>query len=484
MNASKTNVLIVVFDALRPEFVRPDLMPNLSAFAGEGIRFKNSRSTFPTETRVNQTAVLTGCYPQKHGIVGNKFPDATIFPDRVIDTGTDDQIAGAFAKALGGLITMPTLGERLAEAGRRFATLSAGTPGGGRLINHAAERHDSFRLAMRCPEATVPASALAEIIARVGPMPAYELPAIDWISWAIDAYLDYIVPEVAPDAMLLWLCEPDESFHFKGIGSEDSLNTIRHVDAEFGRILSAQKNAIEAGDLQIIAMSDHGQISLEGNRLDLPALLREADFAASTAPGAEVDYAVVVGNAGGIWVRDRDDSLIGALLPWLMEQPWCGPVFTGSGAKGTLSISEICADHPRAPDIYLMMRSAEIENAWGIHGTTLHDAPYPEGGGCHGGLSSFELNNVMAMNGSHFKSGEVIAGPVGNIDILPTVLHLLEIDEPTGIDGRVLAEALIGQPEKATEFAKHQTITAPNGQTRLSLTDFGRQRYLNEAWVT
>ena len=324
MNAETTKILIVVFDALRPEFVRPDLMPNLSAFAERGVRFENYRSTFPTETRVNQTAVLTGCYPRKHGIVGNKFPDVTIFPDRVIDTGVNDEIVNAFAKASGGLVTMPTLGERLAAAGRRFASLSAGTPGGGRLINHAAERLGSFRLAMRCPEATVPAPALADIIERIGPMPTYELPAIDWVTWAIDAYLDYILPEVAPDVMLLWLCEPDESFHFKGIGSEESFQTIRHVDAEFGRILKRQKNALEAGGLQVVAMSDHGQISLDGERLDLPALLNEAGFAAATAPGADVDYTVVVGNAGGIWVRDRNAGLVDALIPWLMAQPGVG----------------------------------------------------------------------------------------------------------------------------------------------------------------
>ena len=130
MNTETTKILIVVFDALRPEFVRPGLMPNLSAFAKGGVRFENSRSTFPTETRVNQTAVLTGCYPRKHGIVGNKFPDADIFPDRVIDTGINEQIVEAFAKARGGLIKMPTLGERLALGGRRYAALSAGTPGG------------------------------------------------------------------------------------------------------------------------------------------------------------------------------------------------------------------------------------------------------------------------------------------------------------------------------------------------------------------
>ena len=71
-----TKILIIVFDALRPEFLRPDLMPNLHGFAQHGVRFTNSRSTYPTETRVNQSAVLTGCTPRKHGIVANRFPRA------------------------------------------------------------------------------------------------------------------------------------------------------------------------------------------------------------------------------------------------------------------------------------------------------------------------------------------------------------------------------------------------------------------------
>ncbi len=479
-----TQVLVVVFDALRPEFFCPDLMPNLCAFAADGVRYENSRSTFPTETRVNQSAVLTGCYPRKHGIVGNKFPDKRILPGRVIDTGINDEIAEAFAKAPGGLIQMPTLGERLVAAGRRFAALSAGTPGGGRLINHAAERLGSFRLAMRCPEATRPASALGEIVERIGPMPDYQLPAIDWITWAVDAYLQYIVPEVAPDVMLLWLCEPDESFHFKGIGSDESLATIRHVDAEFGRILDVQKSAIKAGRLQVIAMSDHGQISLEGQPLNLPALLNDAGFTAATAPGEGLDYTVVVGNAGGIWARNRDDGLVKALTSWLMEQPWCGPVFSRTGVGGTLTIDEICADHDRAPDLYIMMKNANAENTWGIAGTTPHDAPYPVGGGCHGGLSSFELHNVLTMAGSRFKVGEVISTPAGNIDVLPTILHLLGMDQPKDIDGRPLLEIFCDKADANPAPTTSRLIEAPNGQTQLSVSDLGQQRYLNKAWAT
>ena len=131
-----------------------------------------------------------------------------------------------------------------------------------------------------------------------------------------------------------------------------------------------------------------------------------------------------------------------------------------------------------------MMKSADAENAWGIAGTTPHDAPYPVGGGCHGGLSSFELQNVLTMAGSRFKTGKVLSTPAGNIDILPTILHLLGIEQPKGLDGRALIEVFCDQPDPNPAMAASHLIKAPNGQTQLSVTDFGRQRYLNKAWAT
>ena len=478
-----TKVLIVVFDALRPEFVRPDLMPHLHEFANSGVRYQNSRSTFPTETRVNQTAVLTGCYPGKHGIVGNKFPEPGIAPDRVVNTGVDAEIAEAFAKAPGGLIQMLTMGERLQTAGRTFATLSAGTPGGGRLINHRAGDHGTFRLAMRCPEAAQPSGVFEEIVARIGPLPEYQLPAVDWIAWAVNAYLEFIVPTIDPDVMLLWLCEPDESFHFLGIGHEGSLAAMKNVDAQFGRILADRASAIETGELQVIAMSDHGQISLTGDRLDLPERLRSAGYNAGSNPGPDVDFTVVAGNAGGIWMNQPDNGKLASLVDWLMHQDWCGPLFTRSGIGSTLTNNEICTDHRRAPDITINMNYGDDANQWGRAGTARHDAPYPVGGGCHGGLSSYELNNVLTMSGSCFRQSVSLAEPAANTDVLPTVFSLLGLPPITGIDGRILAEALnAGAPAETGDAHTHE-LSAANGHTYLSVTDYGPHRYLNGAWA-
>ena len=478
-DTNQTRALIVVFDALRPEFVTPELMPNLHAFAAQGVRYSNSRSTYPSETRVNQSAVTTGCYPRRHGVVANRFVVPGESGGIVLDTGDDIAFEKALKAMPGPMLESPTLGQRLAAAGRTFAALSAGTAGGGRIINIMAEETGGFRLAMRRPEAAHPAGVAGKVIERVGPIPAHELPAIDWITWAVDAYLGYIETDVRPDVMLLWLCEPDESFHQLGIGSPDTLRTIAHADAQFGRILAQHANDIDAGRMQIITLSDHGQISLKGNQIDLQAKFATEGF----GPG---DVEIVVANAGGVWLRKPDELRIAQMAEWLQNQDWCGPVFTRDGVRGTLTLSNVLIDHARAPDIALALGYDDTENDWGRAGMSLHDSKYPEGGGCHGGLSKFEMHNFLALSGSRFNSGRVIGAPAGNVDILPTLLHLFGIDRPENIDGRVLAEALEGSGDSREPEIKETTLVSTNdsgAKTHLSLSTVAGTPYVNRAWV-
>lgn len=468
-----TRVLIIVFDALRPEFVTHELMPNLNAFAAAGVRCASHHSTFPTETRVNQSAVITGCYPHRHGVVANNFPLPGT--EEVVRTG-DDLAFEAMLNAMDGpLLEAPALGGILAENGRSFATISAGTSGGGRLINMNAEAEGSIRYTLRRPEVSIPSGFEEQVAAKVGPIPEYQRPAVEWNRHAVDAWLDVIDPR-EPDVSLLWLCEPDESFHWHGIGSPESLEAIRGVDAAFGEILARKTDAIEDGSLQIIAMSDHGQVSLAGAKIGLEDRMRSDGF---DFDGSPPDYVVSVHNAGGIWVRDSDPGLIARAVEWLEPKSWIGPLFTREGIAGTLRHADLCVDHARAPDIYLSLSSANAKNQNGVVGLCADNAPYPIGGGCHGGLSRYELRNVLTLGGSAFATGLTSVQPTGNVDILPTVLHLLGVPIPPDIDGRILTEAFPG----GTGVAEADRFLVGTGRTRLSFTQTGDTRYFERAWT-
>ena len=84
-------VLVIVLDGLRPDYVTPELMPNLFALGEEGVVYENHHSVYPTVTRVNSPSISTGAYPASHGLMANSiyFPAITeeVLTASSVDTG-------------------------------------------------------------------------------------------------------------------------------------------------------------------------------------------------------------------------------------------------------------------------------------------------------------------------------------------------------------------------------------------------------------
>jgi predicted AlkP superfamily pyrophosphatase or phosphodiesterase len=64
------SVLIVAFDGLQPAQVIPEMMPNLSSLAAQGVTFTNHHPVYPSVTRVNVSSLVTGRNPGGHGQIG------------------------------------------------------------------------------------------------------------------------------------------------------------------------------------------------------------------------------------------------------------------------------------------------------------------------------------------------------------------------------------------------------------------------------
>lgn len=478
-------VLIVAFDALRPDMVTPDLMPNLCRFAAEGARFPEARSTFPTETRVNQTALVTGCYPERHGIVGNRFQDADASPGKLFNTGDETQLAEGDRRLEGKLVDVPVLGEILAANDKSYAVISTGTPGGTRMLNHKAESLGGFRLSLHRPDATQPEGALNKVMDRCGPIPPHTVPTLSWLRYATDVYLNYVEPEIAPNVMVLWYCEPDNSYHQIGLGTRENLEALREVDHQFGRILAREADLPEDERLNIVTMSDHGMVTLLGSKLDLAEKFRKAGFTVGETTEDGSDLALAISSAGGIYARNSDPDLIEQIVTWMQGQVWCGPLFTRSSA-GTLRHQHIRSDHRRAADIAIVLRSYDCANHYGLAGGTVHDCHYPEGGGMHGGLHEFEVCSWLAMHGRNVRSGYESPLTAGVVDVLPTVLHFLNIDIPDHLQGRLLREGLeayadndLPETSEDIQFA----VGAGGYRAFIELDIVGEYHYLRRAWV-
>jgi predicted AlkP superfamily pyrophosphatase or phosphodiesterase len=81
-------ILIIVFDGLRTDQVSWKHTPTLVQLAQHGVQFKAHHATFPTETRVNVASLVTGCYPNYHGLVANEFYQFSSGEPQKINTGT------------------------------------------------------------------------------------------------------------------------------------------------------------------------------------------------------------------------------------------------------------------------------------------------------------------------------------------------------------------------------------------------------------
>ena len=97
-------------------------------------------------------------------------------------------------------------------------------------------------------------------------------------------------------------------------------------------------------------------------------------------------------------------------------------------------------------------------------------------------MSRHELHNTLIARGPRFQPATVIDTPTGNIDITPTILHLLGLTGGENMDGRVLHEALATGDAPADIEQRTITHTAELGDYRqqVTVTTVGDSVYLDE----
>src|ERR1700675_2106790 len=69
--AQDRHVVVVVWDGLRPDFVSEQNTPALWKLVQGGVNFRNHHSVYPSATIVNGTAINSGVYPNRSGILAN-----------------------------------------------------------------------------------------------------------------------------------------------------------------------------------------------------------------------------------------------------------------------------------------------------------------------------------------------------------------------------------------------------------------------------
>ena len=452
-----SRVLLIVVDGLRPDYVTPAVMPHLNALGKRGMVGERNHAVFPTVTRVNSSSLTTGTYPQKHGILGNTVFFPAIDPIKGLSTADANKLM-AIDQSTGGKLQMqPSLPEILKAAGKRAMVYSSGSSGSAFLMDRTVSGIGIVNIELMLPE-----TLKAHVLETMGAVPAEATPNLGVNKYIVDAFIKLGLDEYKPDLTMMWITDPDHTAHKYGPGAPLTVESLKAVDGEIGRILSAIDERGLRESMNIIITSDHGFATYGGDphpmkTANVTGLLISKGLKAAT----DSDDVVVV--EGAIYVKDHDAAKIAAIVQALQAMPWVGALFTRGATPeategtvpGTLSFAVAHWDNERTADILVAPNWTAAENKYGFKGRTM--MPGIAG---HGNSSPFEIHNTLIVAGPGFKVGTSAATPTSNVDIAPTICHLLGLPEQAQMDGRVLREFLADGPDAKSVRVETRRYTA------------------------
>ena len=200
---------------------------------------------------------------------------------------------------------------------------------------------------------------------------------------------------------------------------------------------------------------------------------------------------MIVAHNGGtalFYTPPGDIATAQRLATWLMAQPWFGTITASdavAGIPGTLPASLVGNQGPRAPELTVSFLWDSSPNGAGYNGRVYATGGEP-GTGQHGSMSRHEMHNILFAGGPSFRSNLKLDTPSGNLDLAPTILKILGIDGDNGMDGRVLAEALVDGPDAADvdwSTETHQAEYDLGGEVyrqQIKVSTVGTTSYLDE----
>jgi phosphonoacetate hydrolase len=477
--AAVDRLVLCVFDGLRPDMISPAQTPNLMRLARRSTWFREARSVFPSMTRVATASIATGALPALHGIVGNAFYFAEALPEHVLDVSVLADVKRGEAATGGMFLSAATFADQLARVGKRVGVVHTGSVGSTYLINPRARANGHWTFSVFGAEASETPEAVAEVIARFGPLPQRTLPRLDEIDYAARVMTAHVLPDRRHDVAVVWFNEPDTSYHYKMLGSPDTIRALAHVDAAFGRILDWIEAQPDADSIAIIAASDHGQVS-STEIIPLDGLLSKEGHTTRRAgardlKGCKISY--TAGNMGEIRVLEGGTDRRDAVARWLARQPFIGALFSPARndvegqAPGSLAHSLVGLDHARQPDLIYVLKSNNELDPFGLPGLCRISAGgIPVGGGMHGGLNRYELNATLMVSAPGVATDVIDYSQRGIIDIAPTILALLNVPLAPSMTGRSLMLPPVDMRAKRHDVALdefHHGVTlfkGPNGR--------------------
>jgi predicted AlkP superfamily pyrophosphatase or phosphodiesterase len=387
---AKHYVILVSLDGFRYDYAQEYDAKNLAALGARGASAPSGMiPAYPSITFPNHYTIVTGLYPEHHGIVGNAFYD----PTRKQAYSYHDPQAEADGKWYGGT-PLWVLAE---QQGMRAACFF--WPGSEADIQGVRPSY-YMKYDSKYPNDKRVEQVLA------------------WLQ---------LPPEQRPHFITLYFSDTDSAGHAHGPDSPEEAAAVREVDKEIGNL--------EAGlaklnlPVDVIVLADHGMIKVEGDWINL-----DQYFDASLLDKSEEAYMYAKSEADAAKIYD---SLNGKSAEFRVYRSGHVPEslrFDGNPREGD---PVVVATGP-----YLLRVSAPPPP---------NPAGNPAMAGGHGntppvGMHGYDPAHMPEMKAIFYAAGPDIRSgvkvpPFENVNVYPLIAHILGLDiahlKTGAIDGKL-----------------------------------------------
>jgi arylsulfatase A-like enzyme len=437
---SGRHIVVVVWDGMRPDFVTKENTPTLWKLSGEGVTFHNHHAVYPSATNVNGTALVTGVYPGRNGVIANHLYRPEIDRKQAIDVETPVAVQKGDELSAGKYISVPTIAELVRQAGGRTAIATTKTVG--LLLDRQSDPGNAKNCVTLFAGNSRPEEAIEPIVAALGLFPSDHLRQDTWTTKALT---DLLWKHDVPAFSILWLGEPDLTQHETAPGAPAALAAIKAADQNLASVLSALDRQGVRKTTDLFVVSDHGFSTIKRS-VDLRKMLNDAGWKARTEfnDAPKPGDVMLAGNGGSVlfYIVGHNPTTTSQTVEFLQQSAFAGVIFTREPMEGTFGLDQAKINNQHAPDIVMAFRWNDSKNQFGVPGMIDADWQRRAAEGTHATLSRFDMHNVLIAAGPDFRRGEVNDLPSGNVDLAPTILRILGITGPGTMDGRILSEAM------------------------------------------
>jgi predicted AlkP superfamily pyrophosphatase or phosphodiesterase len=229
INNLKPTVILISFDGFRWDYFKRASTPNLNRLSKTGIKAKELIPSFPTKTFPNHYTIVTGLFPEHHGIIGNKMYDPA-------------------------LNATFSLGDRKSVEDSRWW--------GGEPIWVTAEKQGQTSAVLFWPGSETKIKDIRPTYWKKYDMGlTYDKRIKQTLDW-----LDLPV-EKRPNLIALYFDAPDTQGHIYGPDSPEAMKAVYEVDKTLGILMQGLKQRGIINDINIIVTSDHGMTPISPDKI-------------------------------------------------------------------------------------------------------------------------------------------------------------------------------------------------------------------------